>query len=516
MQFDASLMYPESYHGNKVAYILKISDLKRIKWINSPFRYFTVIFLTLSGILLIHGHIHAQTQAKYYTNLEDIPFDSLSIDRIFIIGNKRTKERIIRRELDFTDGDRITTAGLKERIKKNEEKLTNTSLFQLVKISLVEINNDRVDVIIRLAERWYIFPIPVLELADRNFNDWWKNQNADFSRIEWGLKLYLYNMRGRNETLRLQGQLGFTKRFKISYEFPYIDKKQRFGLGLMFDYKQNKNTYYQTVDNILVFLDSDHWLREQYIGDVSITYRKGFYSMHKFGASFYNTEVNDTIVELNPNYFGEGTKTQQRFFSLYYSFVNDRRDIAAYPLHGSYFIGSVSKNGLGVWDDINNIQLSALYYKYIDIGKHFYLTGNVGGQYLTSSDQPYNVYNRMGIGRFTLRGYELYVIEGPLFLQNQWTFKKLLFKLDKNLSSAIPIRQLSRFYLALYAKTYFDLGYIEGYPNNELNERLTDQLLYSGGFGVDLVTVYDIVLRFEYTFNRQGESGFVFGFRSVF
>ena len=455
-------------------------------------------------------------QAKYYTNLEDIPFDSLSIDRIFIIGNKRTKERIIRRELDFTDGDRITTSGLKERIKKNEEKLTNTSLFQVVKISLVEINNDRVDVIIRLVERWYIFPIPVLELADRNFNDWWKNQNADFSRIEWGLKLYLYNMRGRNETLRLQGQFGFTKRFKISYEFPYIDKKQRFGLGFMFDYKQNKNTYYQTVDNILVFLDSDHWLREQYIGDVTTTYRKGFYSTHKFGASYYNTEANDTIVGLNPNYFGEEGKTQQRFFSLYYSFVNDKRDIAAYPLRGSYFVGSISKNGLGIYDDINNIQLSALYYKYIDIGKHFYLTGNVGGQYLTPADQPYNIYNRMGIGRFTLRGYELYVIEGPLFLQNQWTFKKLLFKIDKNLSSAIPIRSLSQFYLALYAKTYFDLGYIEGYPNNELNRRLTDQLLYSGGLGVDLVTIYDLVLRFEYTFNKQGESGFVFGFRGVF
>lgn len=122
----------------------------------------------------------------------------------------------------------------------------------------------------------------------------------------------------------------------------------------------------------------------------------------------------------------------------------------------------------------------------------------------------------MGIGRFTLRGYELYVIEGPIFVQNQWTFRKLLFKLEKNLSSAVPIRQLSQFYLALYAKTYFDLGYIEGYPNDELNRRLTDQLLYSGGLGLDLVTIYDIVLRFEYTFNKQGESGFVFGFRAVF
>jgi hypothetical protein len=322
-------------------------------------------------------------------------------------------------------------------------------------------------------------------------------------------------MRGRNETLRLQGQLGYTKRFKISYEFPYIDRKQQFGLRLLFDYKQNKNTFYTTEYNKLVFLDNDKWLKEQYIGDISTTYRKNFYTTHQLGASFYNTVVNDTILELNPNYFGEGIK-QQRFFSIYYSFVLDKRDISAYPLSGSYLLGSIGKNGLGVWDDVNNIQLSALYYKYVDLGKHFYLSGNVGAQLLTPTNQPYNIYNRLGIGRFILRGYELYVIEGPLFIQNQWTFRKLLLKIEKNLSSTVPIQQLSRFYLAIYAKTYFDLGYVDGYPENILNERLTDQLLYSGGLGLDLVTIYDIVLRFDYSFNKQGESGFVFGFRTNF
>lgn len=456
----------------------------------------------------------AQSQSNATADLNTIPFDSISLDRIFIIGNKRTKERVIRRELDFTDGDRISTENLDQRIKRNEEKLVNTALFMSVKISLVEISVERYDVIIRLVERWYIFPIPVLELADRNFKDWWVNQNHDFSRIEWGLKLYLYNMRGRNETMRLVGQLGFTKRFTFGYSFPYIDKKQRFGLGVMFDYKQNKNTYYTTVENKLVFLDSDHWLREQYIADISTTYRKNFYSTHKMGISFYNTEINDTIANLNPNYFGEG-KTQQRFFGIYYAYTLDKRDIAAYPLKGSYFTGSIGKNGLGVWDDINNLQLSALYYKYIDLGKHFYLTGNLGAQLLTPKEQPFNVYNRMGVGYFSLRGYELYVIEGPFFIQNKWTVRKLLFKIEKNFKG-VPIRQLSQFYLALYAKTYFDLGYIESYSNNELNTRLTDQLLYSGGLGIDLVTIYDIVFRFEYSFNKQGESGFVFGFRTLF
>ena len=498
-----------------MGYTLKIL-FRKTGWKRIFLPEIPLLLLLLLGGPITGNEARGQVQTNPATSLNNIPYDSISIDRVFIIGNKRTRDQIVRRELDFKDGDRLSTQDLAARIKRNEEKLLNTSLFLTVKISMVELSLERVDVIIRLVERWYIFPIPVFELADRNFKDWWVNQGHDFSRIEWGLKLYLYNMRGRNETLRLQGQLGFTKRFRISYAFPYIDRKQQFGLKLLFDYKLNKNTFYATENNKLVFLNSDNWLKEQYIGDISTTYRKSFYSFHTLGMNFYNTQVNDTLIKLNPNYF-RNERTQQRFLSIYYSFILDKRDLAAYPLTGSYFQGSISKYGLGVWDEVDNVELSALYYKYTHLGRHFYLSSSAGFQLLTPSDkQPYNIYNRMGIGRYALHGYELYVIEGPFFMQNQWALRKLLFKVEKNMTSVIPISQLSRFYLALYAKTYFDLGYVEGYENNEINKRLTDQLLYSGGLGMDLVTIYDIVLHFEYSFNKQGESGFVFGFRGIF
>ena len=100
---------------------LKISDIIRKKWLTAIYPYIAIV-LFISGNLLFDNSGFAQSQKKYYTDLEDIPYDSISIDRIFIIGNKRTKERIIRRELDFTDGERIPTENLKVRIKKNEEK----------------------------------------------------------------------------------------------------------------------------------------------------------------------------------------------------------------------------------------------------------------------------------------------------------------------------------------------------------------------------------------------------------
>ena len=48
-----------------------------------------------------------------------------------------------------------------------------------------------VDVMVDVKERWYIFPLPIFELADRNFNEWWKTR--DFSRTNYGLSVVQNN-----------------------------------------------------------------------------------------------------------------------------------------------------------------------------------------------------------------------------------------------------------------------------------------------------------------------------------
>ncbi len=475
---------------------------------------FSAVVLLIAFVIANSQPATAQRTVETFTDIDTSLFDSLKIDRIFIVGNKKTKEKIIKRELDFSADETISTKNLIQRIKRNEDNIFNTRLFLTVKISMIVIRDNVVDVIIRVAERWYLFPIPVFELADRNFHDWWVNQNHDLKRLELGLKLYQYNVRGMNETLKLTGQVGFTKRFQIAYAFPYIDKRQRIGLNLLFDYKLNKNINYQTVEHVYRFLDSRDWLKEQYTGGTSLTYRKSLYSLHTIGINYYSSQINDTIAELNPNYFKAGS--DQQYFRIYYSYVYDKRDIQAYPLTGSYFIGRIEKLGLGIVDDVNVFGASVLFNRFIDIGKHFYFTAGVGGAMYMPQRQPYILYNSMGRGQFTLRGYELYVIEGPYFLQNKYTLRKRLFQTEQDLRNILSAKQFSRFHLALYLKTYFDMGYVKGYEGNDLNTAFTDQFIYGGGAGIDLVTFYDIVMRFEYSFNKAGESGFVFGIRSIF
>lgn len=84
-------------------------------------------------------------------------------------------------------------------------------------------------------------------------------------------------------------------------------------------------------------------------------------------------------------------------------------------------------------------------------------------------------------------------------------------------NSIIP--KFNYFPLAIYLKTYTDFGYVYNYPaytKNDVNTALSNKLLGGAGFGIDFVTAYDFVMRFEYTFNTQNESGLFFHLKKEF
>jgi len=154
--------------------------------------------------------------------------DSASVllitDQIVLIGNKITKPRIIYRELTFKAGDTISLKDISLRIKRSEENLHNTSLFNSVKITWLQEKN-KVNFYILVTERWYVFPLPIFEIAERNFNVWWETK--DFSRVIYGGTLNWYNFRGRNEVLAVTARLGYTQRLSFYYSLPALTKGQK-------------------------------------------------------------------------------------------------------------------------------------------------------------------------------------------------------------------------------------------------------------------------------------------------
>jgi outer membrane protein assembly factor BamA len=442
----------------------------------------------------------------------------LHVDRVIIIGNKITRNRIIERELSLKPGDTIRASALQGSLQWDKNKLYNLRLFNTVAVRALELPSNHMDILVELTERWYIFPVPIFELSDRNFNEWWNNYNHDFSRINYGLRLYKNNFRGRNESLRFTAQFGYVRKFDLQYRIPNLDRKQKQGLTFNFDYGTPRNLAYKTLDHKLVYLESKQVVRTSFGAGIGYSYRKSFFETHSLSFNYREAEVVDTVLQLNPIYYNNG-KTTQKYFALSYSFNSEHRDVVLYPLKGYQFTFWVSKAGLLPNDDVNQLELNVTYAHHWPLGNKFFLSNFTSGYWSNPQNQPYNIFSALGYRNQLVRGFENYVVEGPEFALNKTTIKKKIFGKSWTLNS-MPIEQFSYLPLAVYIKAFADFGYVKNYPYYDekgLNQAYSNKLLVGTGGGIDFVTTYDLVLRIEYTFTQQKPEGaFFFNLKKEF
>lgn len=462
---------------------------------------------------------HAPGPAPSVASIDTLAERTLQVNRIIILGNKITRDRIILRELSLKPGDTTSSTNIDNVLVRDRAKIYNLRLFNTVVVRWMEFDtaSGLIDIIVEVSERWYTFPSPIFELSDRNFSEWWQNYDHDFRRVNYGIRLYQTNFRGRNEKVRLAAQFGYVRKFVLTYSIPNIGQTQKHGLIFDISYGEPKNVAYRTNDHKLEFLEERTTLRKSLAASVAYTYRKSFYEVHSFQLEYHGSKISDTIPKLNENFFKEAS-TKQQFMSVAYSFNSEHRDVIAYPMKGYHFSFFASKTGLGLGMDINVFEANATFAKHVDLGKGFNFANFSSVYVSTPTNQPYSVYGALGYRRQFIRGYEIYVIEGPQFWLNKTTFKKKIFSHAWNIED-MPLEQFSYFPVALYLKAYFDWGYVNNYTRYDelnMNTRLSNRFLMGAGAGLDLVTLYDNVFRFEYTFTREGTHGFFFNIKKEF
>ena len=454
------------------------------------------------------------------------------IEEISFKGNKKTKLSILTRELAIKIGDTLLKSNIDAILLKEQNKIFNTNLFVVVKPTikitkseilpvfdanktLIRTNYiEKVTILFTVQERWYWFPVVIFELADRNFNEWWNDRGRDLGRTNFGGRLTLGNVRGRNENLSVLLQFGFTPKVSFSYQIPYIDKRQKYGMGFNIVYARNKQIAYQTENNKLTFLKSEKILRERFQTSINVTKRQNFYTTHSAELKYNRIKVNDTILQLNPNYYLEGS-TQQNYLQLSYGFTHDKRDVQYYPLKGYRLEGNVSKLGLFGLDDVNLTSAYTNFAYFKSLSKRFYTDFTVSGRVFYGEKQPYAQAQGLGYGGDLLRGYQLYVIDGQSYALLKPTLKYELFKVEKYIKW-IPIQQFRTFPVSAYARIYTDIGYIMDKNAVKTNNQLANQFLYTTGVGIDIVSFYNLVLQFDYSINKQQETGFFFGVNGTF
>jgi outer membrane protein assembly factor BamA len=431
------------------------------------------------------------------------------IGDIIIEGNFKTKPSIITREMALKTGDSVGIYSLHDVLEIDRRKIINTNLFITVDM-LTKPNPDslRTDVRVVVKERWYFIALPVFQLADRNFNEWWYDRNRDLRRTIYGAYLSYGNVTGRADKLRFVAEFGFIPKFEVAYSLPYIDKAQKTGITVGSSYSMNKTMAKRTWRDKLDYLSSEEKNKERFYSYVTLTRRNKYYAFHSLDLRWSTTKISDTIAILNPNYLLDG-RIRQRYFQLTYSFSYDKRDNVQYPLQGQSGGVQFSKIGLLPSDDVNMAYLYGSYRKYIPISKRWYANTGVRGRISMPKRQPYLQTIGLGYRNDLVRGYELYVVDGQSYALWKNEIKYKLFSLRKHFPW-IPIRQFNTIPIAAYINTFADAGYVKNNYPELSNTGLGNSMLFGAGTGLDVVTFYNIVARFNVNINAEGDRRFFF------
>lgn len=443
-----------------------------------------------------------------------------TIAQIEIEGNKRTKEAVILRELDFELGDTIHAINLSNRLETNQKWVMNTSLFTEVIIKIEPISGTEMKAVVQVREFWYIFPLVLFKLADRNFSIWWSEQNRSLDRVNYGMRFFHHNLTGRRDRLRLITQIGYLKVLELAYDLPMVGDNENLGVFADIHFSNQKEVAYVTEGSRLKFFGEPEepiLLRRFRIG-AGATYRDGLFKYHTGKLFYSSSSIGESIAALNPEYFLNGLTAQQHL-TLQYDFTIDRRDVKVYPIKGYKLSLFAQKDGFGFdHEDVNVLWTVASYSRFFALGKQqkHSFGAKIQGRYtFNRSEQPYTHVSAIGYIPNVLKGYEFYVVDGMDYLYLKTHFRIRLLQKEINWGKWVFLQQFRYMPLKVYFTINNDVGYVNA-PFNQIKSTLSNEVLWGRGVGLDILLYYDKLLRFEYSFNHLGERGLFFSWELAF
>lgn len=445
-------------------------------------------------------------QIIHYQSFAD---EFVVVHQVKVVGNLRTKEQIIFRDMAIKAGDTLQKAKLSEILEADRKKVFNTNLFVTVKITSEEVDNQQIDVIVEVKERLYLVVLPVFYLADRNFNEWWYERGHDLKRTIYGIYGKHSNLTGNNDQLKIRAEAGFIPNFEIAYSTPYLDKTLQTAFSIGAFYGINKTMVYRTWQDKFQFVESEKRQRERLNFYSVISRRTGFFQNQYLQISYNQTQIADTIAQINPNYFLNG-RTQQKYFLISYSYIYDRRDNRQYALKGYRLSFDAIKYGLSARSDINQLNLSGTVSQYFPLHRNFYANYSLRGKISFPEKQPFLQTQGLGYRNDLVRGYELYVIDGQSYGLMKTNLKYQMLDKIFDLSRFLKVKQFNALPVAAYINTFIDVGYIKNNFPEINNTKFANKWLVGGGIGLDVVTWYNVVGRLNYSINAVGEKRLFF------
>ena len=481
-------------------------------------RYYTSFLLLFLCQFLLSFELTAQIQNPgfYDTLAGQVRLDSsvkVYISSIQVTGNKRTKKYIIQREMRLKTGDSILASELYDRLLKSRELVYNTALFTAVSIEPVFASAKEINLVVTVSEKWYIYPTPQFQLIDRNFNEWINTYHADLERVSYGVKFAHYNLTGRRDQLRVYLLNGYSRNISFTYNAPYSNRALTEGFSVSAGLTQNREVIYNTSKtNKPLRYTNAGFARSNFSIAGSYSMRKGFYLKRTLNVALLYFGVDDSITsKYNPSYFNT---TRNRVIlpeiTYVYQYINTNN--IKYPLKGKIYSFAFTKRGTGLRGGMNLLSADFKYNRYFTHRNEWYSTLHAHTKIKAPGHLAFMNQRALGYQDYFLRGLENYVIDGIHSFVAGYTLRKKI--LSFNIVVPFKNKLVSSIPFAIYAKTYADAGYSFSKQINDT--RLGNRLLRTGGFGIDILSLYDTNVQLEYSFNQLGEKGLFLHAKSGF
>ncbi|RMF18592.1 MAG: outer membrane protein assembly factor BamA [Candidatus Dadabacteria bacterium] len=308
------------------------------------------------------------------------------VHRIRIQGNTKTRDKVIRRELEIKEGDLYSGVA----VRKSRERVYALGFFESVTFETQAVEEDLIDIVIQVAER----PTGTAS-AGLGF--------SSVDKLVGNLRLNFGNLMGYGVRLDLQVEFGGNRQsFSASYSDPYfLDTKISFSA----DAFRTRQQFFVGTGDIQSFTQNNLG------GSLSLGYKLAPYT--RAFLTFRDEKIDFADVQIRSSRFFTGGETR----SLAWSVRRDTRNHPFDPQRGNLTLASVEQAGRWLGADHDFTKYRFVSQQFITFFK--FLTLMVRGEagLATTSGKAVPFAERYFVGGiFSVRGYDFRSIGPSVFV----------------------------------------------------------------------------------------------------
>jgi len=453
-----------------------------------------------------------------------------TIDTVLISGNFVTRDMVIRSELLFATGDTLTA----NIISKSQRQVFNLQLFNSVVISAKtfvpfesssisapqeqpcrlhgqqmanQLNRNYTVLLITVFERWYLFPVPKVDLRGISITRWVKNPTI--SNFNIGMSLQHRNFSGFGDLLSASFGLGYDPFVGISYTTPYFFGSNRTGFGVSMEYRESNNIADGDTAGIV-----PNYAQKNVGAGFSISQRLSAFQFIGAGIAYKSIRVSKENRQLYPmSMISASGRDEYVRLSAFYRYR--QIDFVQFPMDGFLFSLTFEQNGLPWESKKMHYFLGSL-----DLRIYQKLVGDLAFAFrnysILTTNQPIPNHKRRYIGLGTqIRGYTNETFNGDNLQFNSFELRYPVLSMRTVRLKFISIEQFSIVQYGLFLTAFIDAGTIwyntkSPGPSERQNRFNFGHYKYGYGVGMIFIGGYRFTSRMDLSFNDNGNFELVF------